>query len=182
MVLKPGDRARNPDQTPSLQRSVTARSPVRDAPYRIRLATPGDAPELARLRFEFRSELDPPTESESTFRERCAAWMRTQLESAGVWRCWVAVDASSLVGTAWLQLIEKLPNPVGHLGYHGYVSSVYVVPWLRNAGIGSALLQACLTEAQTLRIDALFLWPTDRSRPLYERHGFAVSNDLLERR
>jgi GNAT superfamily N-acetyltransferase len=182
MVLKPGDRECDPDQPQSMPQSVAAPPPGRDPRYRIRRATPGDAPELARLRYEFRSELDPPTESEPAFRERCAAWMRIQLESAGVWRCWVAVNGSSLVGTAWLQLIEKLPNPVGHLGYHGYVSSVYVVPWLRNAGIGSALLKTCLTEAHTLGIDALFLWPTDRSRPMYERHGFAVSHDLLERR
>lgn len=182
MVVKPGDQEGGPDQPRSPQRSVTDRPPVRDTPYRIRRAIPGDAPELARLRYEFRSELDPPTEGGPTFRERCAAWMRVQLESTGVWRCWVAVEGSSLVGTAWLQLIEKLPNPVGHLGYHGYVSSVYVVPWLRNVGIGSALLKACLAEARILGIDALFLWPTDRSRPLYQRHGFAVSHDLLERR
>jgi len=86
------------------------------------------------------------------------------------------------VGSIWLQLIEKLPNPVGHPGFHGYVSSVYVVPELRNAGIGSALLEACLAEADGLELDAVFLWPTERSRRLYQRHGFVVPDDLLERR
>jgi N-acetylglutamate synthase-like GNAT family acetyltransferase len=89
---------------------------------------------------------------------------------------------TSLVGTVWLQLIEKLPNPAGHRGVHGYVSSVYVVPELRNAGIGSALVAACLAEADALEVDAVFLWPSARSRSLYERHGFAVRDDLLERR
>ena len=98
------------------------------------------------------------------------------------WLCWVAVLGTTLVGTVWLQLIEKLPNPVGHLDRHGYVSSVYVIPSLRNAGIGSALLTACLAEAKTQGVDAVFLWPTRRSRTLYERHGFAVREDLLERR
>jgi ribosomal protein S18 acetylase RimI-like enzyme len=134
------------------------------------------------MRYGFRAELDAPVESEAVFRERCARWMIAQLGSAGRWRCWVAVLGTTLVGSVWLQLIEKLPNPVGHPGFHGYVSSAYVVPELRNAGIGSALLEACLAEAHGLELDALFLWPTDRSRPLYERYGFTVPDDLLERR
>lgn len=134
------------------------------------------------MRYGFRAEFDAPVESEAVFRERCARWMIAQLGPAGRWRCWVAVLGTTLVGSVWLQLIEKLPNPVGHPGFHGYVSSVYVVPELRNAGIGSALLEACLAEADGLGLDALFLWPTDRSRPLYERYGFTVPDDLLERR
>lgn len=150
--------------------------------FTIRPATPGDAGELARLRFEFRTELDPPTEAKSDFVERCTRWMLEQLQKGGAWRCWVAVRGETLVGTLWLQLIEKLPNPVAHLERHGYISSVYVVPALRSAGIGSALLDACLTECREYGIDALFLWPTARSRTLYQRHGFTVRQDLLGRR
>ena len=152
------------------------------AEFRVRRATPADAAELARMRYGFRVELDAPVESEAAFRERCARWMIGQLGPAGRWRCWVAVLGTTLVGSVWLQLIEKLPNPVGHPGFHGYVSSVYVVPELRNAGIGSALLEACLAEADVLELDAVFLWPTERSRRLYQRYGFAVPDDLLERR
>lgn len=150
--------------------------------FQIRRATIRDATELARLRYEFRTELDPPTESETAFVERCTRWITEQLAPEGIWHCWVAVQGTTMVGTVWLQLIEKLPNPVGHLGRHGYVSSVYVVPKLRNGGIGSALLSACLADAQAQGVDALFLWPTEKSRALYERHGFAVRKDLLERR
>lgn len=146
----------------------------------VRPGNPNDAAELARLRYQFRTELDPPTEAESIFVERCAEWMARHLGPGGVWRCWVGVLDGTLVGTIWLQLIEKLPNPVGHLGHHGYISSVYVVPALRNAGIGSALMTACLEECRAQRVDAVFLWPTSRSRPLYQRHGFAVRDDLLE--
>jgi ribosomal protein S18 acetylase RimI-like enzyme len=152
------------------------------AAFRVRRASPADAAELARMRYGFRAELDATVESEEVFRERCARWMIAQLGPAGRWRCWVAVLGTTLVGSVWLQLIEKLPNPVGHPGFHGYVSSVYVVPELRNAGIGSALLEACMAEADVLELDAVFLWPTERSRRLYQRYGFAVPDDLLERR
>lgn len=108
--------------------------------------------------------------------------MGQRLQEGGTWRCWVAVLGGTLVGTIWLQLIEKLPNPVGHLERHGYISSVYVVPELRNGGLGSALIEACLAECARQGVDAVFLWPTARSRPLYQRYGFAVRDDLLERR
>jgi GNAT superfamily N-acetyltransferase len=151
-------------------------------PFQVRRATPEDAAALAQLRYEFRTELDSPIESGTIFVERCARWMARHLGPEGGWRCWLAVLGDTPVGTVWLQLIEKLPNPVGHRDYHGYISSVYVVPSLRNAGIGSALLQACVVDAEALGLDALFLWPTQRSRPLYARYGFEVSDDLLERR
>jgi GNAT superfamily N-acetyltransferase len=149
---------------------------------RIRRATPEDAPELAQLRYAFRAELDPPIERQAEFVERCTAWMAERLRSGGPWFCWVALLDDTMVGTIWLQQVEKLPNPAGHLGFHGYVSSVYVAPQLRNSGLGSALLQTCLAEADSRGLDAVFLWPSARSRPLYERHGFAVRDDLLERR
>jgi GNAT superfamily N-acetyltransferase len=151
-------------------------------PFQVRRATPADASSLARLRYDFRVELDPPAENEALFIDRCARWMARHLGPADAWRCWLAELGDATVGTLWLQLIEKLPNPVGHREYHGYISSVYVVPPLRNAGIGSALLQACLAEAEALGIDALFLWPAEQSRPLYARHGFEARTDLLERR
>ena len=148
----------------------------------VRPAAPADAADLARLRYEFRVELDPPVEAEGEFVRRCGKWMKKRLGPGGVWRCWVAESDRALVGTIWLQRIEKLPNPVGHSGYHGYVSSVYVQPGVRNAGIGSALISACMAQCQAEGIDAVFLWPSERSRSLYQRHGFAVRDDLLERR
>jgi ribosomal protein S18 acetylase RimI-like enzyme len=148
----------------------------------VRPATAADAADLARLRYEFRIELDPPVEAEGDFVKRCGEWMAKQLGSNGLWRCWVAESGPELVGTIWLQLIEKLPNPVGHPGFHGYISSVYVRAGRRNGGIGSALLTACLAECRARGLDAVFLWPTESSRSLYQRHGFALRDDLLERR
>jgi GNAT superfamily N-acetyltransferase len=152
------------------------------ADFLIRRAGPADVPELARLRHTFRIELDPPVEAETEFLARCSAWMTERLTSGATWRCWVASSRGRLVGTLWLGLIEKLPNPAGHLERHAYVSSVYVVPGLRNSGIGSALLTTCLNECRAEGVDSVLLWPTSRSRALYERHGFAVRDDLLERR
>jgi GNAT superfamily N-acetyltransferase len=148
----------------------------------IRLAQPADAPALARLRYEFRASQGPPIEAEVEFLPRCTVWMEARLVTGSSWRCWIAEESGALVGTLWLQLIEKLPNPVGEAERHGYVSSLYVQPSRRGGGLGSRLLDSCLRACAVEQVDAVLLWPTPRSRSLYERHGFAVRDDLLERR
>jgi GNAT superfamily N-acetyltransferase len=138
-----------------------------------------DVPALARLRYEFRAGHDAPIESEAEFLARCAEWMEARLAPGGSWSCWLAEEAGRAVGTIWLQRIEKLPNPVAEAESHGYVSSLYVVPSSRGAGLGSRLLGVCLEACQAEGMDAVILWPTPRSRSLYRRHGFAVREDLL---
>lgn len=148
----------------------------------IRRARPADADGLARLRYEFRANLDPATEQESTFIARCAGWIRERLGADGPWCCWVAERDGELVGTIWLQTFEKLPNPIAERERHGYITSLYVRPEYRDGGLGSALLDQAITECEARAVDAVVLWPTRRSRSLYERHGFAPGSDLLERR
>lgn len=150
--------------------------------WEIRAATPGDAPELARLRYAFRTERRPAEELEAEFLSRCTGWMTERLAPGARWRCWVAVVEGRLAGTLWLQVIEKLPNPGAEAELHGYISSVYVTPPLRNRGVGTALLKACLNASDALEIDAVFLWSTADSRRLYQRHGFDLRDDLLDRR
>jgi GNAT superfamily N-acetyltransferase len=152
------------------------------SPAIVRPAERRDVPALARLRYEFRAGHDAPAESEGDFLARCAGWMTARLVAGGSWRCWLAEEAGRAVGTVWLQRIEKLPNPVAEAESHGYVSSLYVVPSSRGGGLGSRLLGACLEACQAEEMDAVILWPTPLSRSLYLRHGFAVREDLLERR
>jgi GNAT superfamily N-acetyltransferase len=152
------------------------------SPAIVRPGERRDVPTLARLRYEFRAGQDPPLEPEVDFLARCAGWMTARLVPGGSWRCWLAEEAGRAVGTVWLQRIEKLPNPVAEAESHGYVSSLYVVPSSRGAGLGGRLLGACLVACQAEEMDAVILWPTPPSRSLYLRHGFAVREDLLERR
>ena len=113
---------------------------------------------------------------------RCTGWMAGRLADGGAWRCWVAEDRGRIIGTVWLGLFEKIPNPVAEPEQHGYVSNLYVLPEWRGHETGGALLTAALQECDARRLDAVILWPTPESRSLYERHGFAVQDDLMERR
>lgn len=146
----------------------------------IRLATPGDAPALARLRYEFRTSLAHPAESEAEFVARCAEWMAERLAHGSPWRCWLLDTGDVIAGHLWLQLIEKIPNPVPETERHAYITNVYIRPQHRGGGHGERLLETALAFCREHQVDSVVLWPTARSRTLYARHGFAVRDDLLE--
>jgi GNAT superfamily N-acetyltransferase len=146
----------------------------------IRFARPEDAPALARLRYEFRAALGDASEPDRDFLPRCEAWMASRLLPAARWRCWVFELAGAVAGNLWLQVIEKVPNPVPELEAHAYITSVYVRPEARGHGAGEALVAAAMEWCRANGIDSAILWPTGASRTLYARHGFAVRDDLME--
>lgn len=148
----------------------------------VRRAEPSDAAALARLRYDLRTGIAAAVEGEEAFLARCTAWMAVRLLPESGWRCWVYEERGQVVGSAWLEVIEKLPSPGAEGERHGYITGLYVADSARGRGVGSRLLEECVWEAETIGIDKLVLWPTPDSRSLYVRHGFAVRDDLLERR
>jgi ribosomal protein S18 acetylase RimI-like enzyme len=148
----------------------------------IRAAVPADAPALARLRFALRASVAMAWEPEAEFLARCTAWMFDRLAPGSAWRCWIAEGEQGIVGSVWLQLIEKIPNPGDDPERHAYVSNLYVAPDHRGLGLGTRLLQQCIAACPDDDVDKMILWPTPESRTLYQRHGFAVRDDLFARR
>jgi len=148
----------------------------------VRQANASDADALARLRFDFRSAIAAAVESESDFRARCSVWMRERLALPGGWLAWVAPDGAEIVGAVWVQLLEKVPNPIGEPERHAYLTNFFVRPARRGRGLGSALLASALSECDRRGVDSVFLWPTPESRPLYARHGFSADGGVMERR
>ena len=145
--------------------------------WTVRTATPSDAWKLAELRYEFRSPRSENKESQREFVERCAAWMRTHL-SRDDWHCWVAEREGDIVGHVWLHLIEKIPNPVVEPEWHGYITNMYVQEKSRG-GVGGALMDAALKCCRERQVDAVILWPTQKSRTLYARKGFSVNDAIM---
>jgi N-acetylglutamate synthase-like GNAT family acetyltransferase len=144
----------------------------------IRRASTDDAEALARLRWEFRAAIGQADEAEDAFVARCAAWMRARLAEGAAWRAWVAEVDGEAAGTAWLQLIEKMPNPVDEAEVHGYVTNLYVREAARG-GVGGRLLAAVLDECARAGVHQAFLWPTQRSRDLYRRFGFTGDGEVM---
>lgn len=146
----------------------------------IRLASPSDAETLAALRYDFRAAINEAAEDRDAFVARCAEWMGWRLEMGAAWRCWVAEDSGRVVGHLWLQLVEKVPNPAPELEQHAYVTNVYVEPAARGTGLGERLMEAALAFCRAERVDSVILWPTEKSRTLYARHGFVDPLDMME--
>ena len=138
----------------------------------VRLAVAEDVPALARLRYEFRATLGPPTEDEATFAARCEPWMREQLANAERWRAWVAVQPNgtprgTTVGTLWIGTLEKIPNPTPEPEEYAYVTNVYVRPEARKQGVASALVAAAMAWCEVRGVHAAFLWSAAQSAPMY---------------
>ncbi len=111
-------------------------------------------------------------------RSGCGAGGRVRLPDQ--WRAWIAVDGDEPIGEVFLQIVGKLPNPVVEPERLGYITSLYVVPGHRNAGVGGALLDQALDECRREGLDTVVLWPSSRSRPLYQRRGFVERGDVME--
>jgi GNAT superfamily N-acetyltransferase len=147
----------------------------------VRLASPGDATVLAEMRYAFRSELAEPTEPETHFLERATRWLADRL-GGDVWTGWIACASGDPVGLVLVQLVEKVPNPVPEAENIGYVSSLYVRPRWRGRGIGGRLLTTALGFCRRSGVDNVVLWPSPRSIPLYQRHGFRSVGEVMELR
>lgn len=123
----------------------------------IRLARASDALELAKLRYAFRASTGNAIEDDNAFLERCKPWMAERLKEGSLWRCWVAEQDQSLIATLWMQLIEKIPNPISEPEYHAYITSVYVCDWARGQGLGSQLLSTALSWCKSAGAHAVIL-------------------------
>jgi len=147
---------------------------------KIRVATVSDALVLARFRYELRSTGRETIESEEEFNERCTRWILARLHDHSSWRCWIAEYEQAPVGNIWSQLVEKIPNPAAENECYVYVTNFFVREEYRGKGIGTMLLSEALTWAKTNNAHTAILWPRERSKSLYLRHGFTAADDLMQ--
>ena len=154
----------------------------------MRRATADDAAALALSRYRFRAHLDDAEhhttglEAEDVFVARATSFIAAQL-SGDRWTAWLGSRNGELCAHVFLQLIDKLPNPnAGEPELLGYLTSFFVEPQLRGAGVGSRLLDALETFAAERGVEKiLIVGNTVRSRPLYARRGYRGGPDLLQK-
>jgi GNAT superfamily N-acetyltransferase len=135
---------------------------------RIRLATPADAYVVGGLLFDFNTEFDTPTPSAADFGDRFAVLLaRTDVLVV------LAEEPASGEATGFAYLTLR-PTPYGD-GPLAQLEELYVVPTLRDGGIGTALLTRAVAEVEQrggievhINVDEV---DTD-TRRFYERHGF----------
>lgn len=144
----------------------------------VRLATAEDAEALAHLRFRFAEESNRRgPQSLEDFVVHFSRYFRNALDT-GRWRAVVAERDSTIVGHAYLEIVDKLPVPGRPYRRLGYVTNVYVEPDLRNEGVGAQILKRMIGMGREMGLESVVLWPTPRSVPFYRRHGFEPTDAL----
>jgi GNAT superfamily N-acetyltransferase len=145
----------------------------------IRSAVVSDIPALALFRLGLRSRPGMNVETDGPFLKRCETWMTDALNRSE-WRCWVAAYDDALVGALWLQSVNKIPNPTSEAERLAYITNFFVAESARGQGLGSRILNEALNWCRQNNVHSVILWPTEKSRTLYQRHGFDTPKGLLE--
>ena len=146
----------------------------------VRRATAADAPALARMRWDWRVDHgEVPDVDAATYERDLAAWCAAHQDSH---LGFVVELDGTVVGMAWLAIVERVPGPGSWLRLSGYLQSVYVEPEHRNVGVGAVLVGALIDEARARGLDYLAVHPSEASMDLYGRLGFAPYGRALELR
>lgn len=134
---------------------------------RVRDAVPGDADTIGRLLHDFNTEFDSPTPDAAEFGRR----FRSLLGRPDVLVALAENELGEPSGFAYLTL---RPTPY-YDGLLAQLEELYVVPTLRDRGIGTSLLVHAIDEVRGrgaaevhINVDEI---DTD-TRRFYERHGF----------
>ncbi len=133
-----------------------------------RLATVDDADEVARLLHDFNTEF----ETASPGPDVLAARLRTLLA--------VGDTLAILAGTPSVAVaLITLRTNVWYDGPVALLDELYVVPELRDQGIGTTVIQLVITTARERGVELVEINVDEGdvdTRRFYERHGFALTD------
>src|SRR5436190_6714021 len=143
---------------------MPSRQPDTSDRPRVRRATPGDAPQVARLLHDFQLEFDEPSPGVEMLEERYGDLIRNK-------EMIVLLVGDGPDGFAQLRFRPWVYSA----GLHSYLEELYVVPDLRGNGLGRALLEAALDTARGEGAEQMELGTSETdtaARALYESAGF----------
>ena len=152
-------------------------------PHVVRMATVDDAAVLGRLLFDFNTEFETDTDSADVLADRFA---RILAEPAALAVLAQSGQSSGATGGAAVGFgLVTLRPAIWFDGPVAQLDELYVVPDLRDAGIGTALLRRAREVADAagapemhINVDEI---DTD-TRRFYERHGFVNIEPGLDHR
>jgi GNAT superfamily N-acetyltransferase len=155
----------------------------------VRFATAADAPVIAHHRIRMFEEMgELPPDAVEPLRAAAHAYLAEAI-GRGEYVGWLVTPADAptlVVAGAGVQRRRVLPHPVpaggGRVriaeGRHAIVLNVYTEPAWRRRGLGELVMREVLAWARAERLDRLVLHASDAGRQLYERLGFAATNEM----
>jgi len=155
----------------------------------VREADVADIPLLAYHRAAmFRDMRQLASDLEQALERATAAYLRDAMPR-GEYLGWVAEDVTTeagAIGGAGVQIRPILPRPRAgsddlELGPEAIVLNVYVELAWRRQGIAEALMRAVMDALDARDIRRIVLHASADGRRLYERLGFAPTNEMRHR-
>jgi len=146
--------------------TVTHLLSAREAPWHIRTFRTGDLAMIASRQSVLYEPYGWKRPMEILQGEITTAFLRDF--KPGREQCWIAERAGMMAGAV---LIVDVGDKVGQLRL------LHVEPWARGLGIGSALVDACISFARDAGYDVLRLWThtvLTPARRIYEAAGFRI--------
>ncbi len=107
-------------------------------------------------------------------------WVRPKLED-GSYVGWLTSNDARVVAGAGMWLMEFPPHWMDVEPVRAYLLNFYVDPGFRGHGLAYGLLKSVLAETRRLGIKVVSLHASPFGKPLYERNGFELSNEMILR-
>jgi GNAT superfamily N-acetyltransferase len=107
-------------------------------------------------------------------------WVRERLED-GSDIGWLVEEEGKLVGGAGLWVMEWPPHFMDAESRRAYLLNFYVAPEKRGRGLARELVDLAVKEATARGIKVVTLHASKWGKPVYERYGFKMSNEMMLR-
>jgi len=112
--------------------------------------------------------------------ENFVAWVRPRLAD-GSYLGWLMEEDGRVVAGAGLWLMDFPPHWMDAEPVRGYLLNFYTEPSHRGRGIAGQMLEMTVGEARRRGIGVVSLHASKFGRPIYERNGFAGTNEMMLR-
>jgi GNAT superfamily N-acetyltransferase len=112
--------------------------------------------------------------------ENFVAWVRPRLAD-GSYLGWLMEEDGRVVAGAGLWLMDFPPHWMDAEPVRGYLLNFYTEPSHRGRGIAGQMLETTVGEARRRGIGVVSLHASKFGRPIYERNGFAGTNEMMLR-
>ena len=146
-----------------------------------RMATVEDARLIAgQRRRMFAESGQADAETMGRMEENFVAWVRPRLAD-GSYLGWLMEEDGRVVAGAGLWLMDFPPHWMDAEPVRGYLLNFYTEPSHRGRGIAGQMLEMTVGEARRRGIGVVSLHASKFGRPIYERNGFAGTNEMMLR-
>ncbi len=107
-------------------------------------------------------------------------WVQARLEDDS-YIGWLVEEEGKLLGGAGLWVMEWPPHFMDAEPRRAYLLNFYVAPENRGRGLARELVDLAVKEVTARGIKVVTLHASKWGKPVYERYGFKMSNEMMLR-